>query len=52
MTWAMEMVNQNDVVVSRGERSSLVARLPQGEPSTDWKFVFGTVGELSKEQKS
>jgi 3-hydroxybutyryl-CoA dehydratase len=52
VTWSMEMVNQNDAVVSRGERSSLVQRVPQGEPDPDWKFVFGTVGELSKEQKS
>jgi acyl dehydratase len=50
VTYGMEMINQNGIVVSRGERSALVARLPRGE-SKEWKFVFGTVDELAEEQK-
>jgi acyl dehydratase len=50
VTYGMEMLNQNGTVVSRGERSALVARLPQGEVKA-WKFVFGTVNELAKERK-
>ena len=50
VTYGMEMVNQHGTVVSRGERSALVARLEQ-EKSQEWKFVFGTVDDLAKEHK-
>jgi acyl dehydratase len=51
VTYEMEMVNQQGEVVSRGERSALVACLPpvQG-PAKDWDFVFGTAEDLARTQ--
>lgn len=50
VTFGMEMINQRNEIVSRGERSALVARVPRmpGE-SRPWNFVFGTAQELAKE---
>jgi len=49
VTFGMEMVNEHGDVISRGQRSALVARLPRlpgdAEP---WNFVFGTPEELAK----
>jgi len=49
VTFGMEMINQHGEVVSRGERSALVARLPEFEDeAVPWNFVFGTPEELAK----
>lgn len=47
VTYGMEMVNQDGVVVSRGERSALVARLSQADEK-EWNFRFGTSQELAR----
>lgn len=47
VSYGMEMINQEEIVVSRGQRSALVARLSEGE-SKPWSFSFGTPGELAK----
>lgn len=49
VTFGMEMINQHGEVVSQGERSALVARLPEFEDEVvPWNFVFGTPEELAK----
>ncbi|CAN5771461.1 hypothetical protein BH20ACI3_BH20ACI3_32570 [soil metagenome] len=49
VTFGMEMVNERGEVVSRGQRSALVARLPRLDGDAEpWKFVFGTPEELAK----
>jgi acyl dehydratase len=48
VTFGMEMVKEDGEVVSRGERSALVARLPLNEGDAEpWNFVFGTAEELA-----
>ncbi|HEY6330580.1 MAG TPA: MaoC/PaaZ C-terminal domain-containing protein, partial [Blastocatellia bacterium] len=47
VTYGMEMIDEHGTVVSRGERSALVARLPEGE-AKPWKFMFGTSSDLAK----
>jgi|HubBroStandDraft_6_1064221.scaffolds.fasta_scaffold391103_2 acyl dehydratase len=49
VTYGMEMIDEEGRVVSRGQRSALVARLPEGE-AKPWNFVFGTSKELAKEE--
>jgi acyl dehydratase len=50
VTFAMEMVSEAGEVVSRGERSALVARMPRRPGDAEpWNFVFGTAEELAKE---
>jgi acyl dehydratase len=48
VTFEMEMINERGEVISRGQRSALVARLPQEGDSEPWNFVFGTPEELAK----
>jgi acyl dehydratase len=50
ITFGMEMINQGGIVVSRGQRSSLVARLTEAE-SKPWSFSFGTPKELAKDRQ-
>jgi len=47
VTYGMQMVNQAGVVVSRGERSALVARLAE-TADRPWDFRFGTSQELAQ----
>jgi acyl dehydratase len=49
VTFDMEMVNERGEVVSRGQRSALVARLPKSTDAAEpWNFVFGTPEELAR----
>lgn len=49
VTFSMEMINERNEVVSRGERSALVARLPKDSGDAEpWNFVFGTPEELAR----
>ncbi len=49
VTFGMEMINERDEVVSRGQRSALVARMPLYEnEDVPWNFVFGTPEQLAK----
>jgi acyl dehydratase len=49
VTFGMEMINERGEAVSRGERSALVARLPQDDAQAEpWNFVFGTPEELAR----
>ncbi len=49
VTFGMEMINEKGEVVSRGQRSALVARLPRLEGDAEpWNFVFGTPEELAR----
>lgn len=49
VTFGMEMINERGEVVSRGERSALVARLPKDSADAEpWNFVFGTPEELAR----
>jgi len=49
VTFRMEMINQDGEVVSWGERSALVARLPEVEDEVvPWNFVFGTPEGLAR----
>jgi len=49
VTFGMEMINERGDVVSRGQRTALVARRPRSEgEAVPWNFVFGTSEELAK----
>jgi len=50
VTFDMEMVTEGGEVVSRGQRSALVARVPhQPGAAEPWNFVFSTADDLAKE---
>jgi 3-hydroxybutyryl-CoA dehydratase len=49
VTFNMEMIDERGEVVSRGQRSALVARLPKNSDTAEpWNFVFGTPEELAR----
>ena len=49
VTFGMEMINERGEVVSQGQRSALVARLPKIDDGAEpWNFVFGTAEQLAR----